>query len=125
MIDPLVVRRVMAISFPLGAFGHFWWVWRHGLLYHGPAPGWAVWFWYGLCAVDFLVCLLLLTQPRAGLVLAVATMAVSLLVNWFYFPTFEYGLNWVLLGLTAFGLWVGAVTPWLWQSLRKPGADLG
>lgn len=123
MIEPAVVIRLMAVGFPLGALGHFWWVWKHGLLYHGPAPAWAVGFWYGLCAVDVLVCLLLLTQPRAGLVLAVATMAVSLLVNWICFPTFEYGINWVLIGLTTFGLWVFAVTPWLWRNLHKPGTE--
>ena len=117
--DPILVRRILAYSFPLGAFAHFWWVGKHGLLYHGPAPGWAVWFWYGLCAVDFVVCVLLLTRPRAGLVAAVATMAVSLAVNWLCFPTFEYSFNWVLLGLTAFGLTLFALTPWLWRSGRE------
>ena len=122
MTASVVVRKLMAVSFPLGALGHFWWVWKHGLLYHGPAPAWAVWFWYGLCAVDVLVCLLLLTRPRTGLVLAVATMAVSLGVNWVCFPTFEFGFNGVLIGLTAFGLGVFAVAPWLWRSLEPPGA---
>ena len=123
MIAAVVVRKLMAVSFPLGALGHFWWVWKHGLLYHGPAPAWAVWFWYGLCAVDILVCLLLLTRPRTGLVLAVATMAVSLGVNWVCFPTFEFGFNGVLIGLTAFGLGVFAVAPWLWRSLEPPGPE--
>lgn len=123
MIAAVVVRKLMAVSFPLGALGHFWWVWKHGLLYHGPAPAWAVWFWYGLCAVDVLVCLLLLTRPRTGLVLAVATMAVSLGVNWVCFPTFEFGFNGVLIGLTAFGLGVFAVAPWLWRSLEPPGPE--
>lgn len=113
-MNPVLVRRIMAFSFPLGALGHFWWVWRHGLLYHGPAPAWAVWFWYGLCALDFIVCALLLARPRAGLAGAVATMAVSLAVNWLCFPTFEYGFNLVLIGLTAFGVFVFVTTPWLW-----------
>ncbi len=122
MIDPVVARRMMAVCFPLGALGHFWWMGKHGLLYHGPAPAWAVWFWYGLCAVDFAVCLLLFYRPRAGLVAAVATMAVSLTVNWLCFPTFEYGFNWVLIGLTLFGLGVFATFPWLWRTLdRSPG----
>lgn len=119
MSDPTLVRKAMATCFPLGALGHVWWVLKHGLLYHGPAPSWAVWFWYGLCVVDVVVCLLLLVRPRAGLVLAVATMAVSLMVNWTCFPTFEYGFNWVLVGLTVFGAWVFAVTPWLWQTIRN------
>ena len=123
MIAAVVVRKLMAVSFPLGALGHFWWVWKHGLLYYRPAPAWAVWFWYGLCAVDVLVCLLLLTRPRTGLVLAVATMAVSLGVNWVCFPTFEFGFNGVLIGLTAFGLGVFAVAPWLWRSLEPPGPE--
>lgn len=123
MIDPAVVRRMMAFSFPLGALGHFWWVGRHGLLYHGPAPAWAVLFWYGLWAVDILVCFLLLIRPRVGLVLALVTIAVSLAVNWTCFPTFEFGFNWVLMGLTAFGLGVFAVTPWLWRSFEEPGPD--
>lgn len=113
-MNPVLVRRIMAFSFPLGALGHFWWVWRHGPLYHGPAPAWAVLFWYGLCAVDVVVCTLLLTRPRAGLVMAVATMAVSLVVNWLCFPTFENGFNLVLIGLTTFGVFVFVATPWLW-----------
>ena len=116
MIDPVAVRTLMAVSFPLGAIGHFWWVGKHGLLYHGPAPAWAVWFWYGLCATDFVVGYLLLQRPRPGLVLAGATMVVSLWVNWTCFPTFDYGFNWILVGLTIFGLWVFAVTPWLWRA---------
>lgn len=123
MIDPVVVRRVLAVSFPLGALGHFWWVGQHGLLYHGPAPSWAVWFWYGLCAIDAVVCLLLLYRPKAGLILAATTMAVSLIVNWACFPTFEYGFNWVLVGLTLFGLLVFSVTPWLWRAAERPKAN--
>ncbi len=123
-MSPDRVRRLMAFAFPLGALGHFWWVWRHGLLYHGPAPEWAVWFWYGLCAVDFVVCVLLLTRPRAGLIAAVTTMAVSLTVNWLCFPTFEYSINLVLIGLTAFGLWVFAVTPWLWRASGSGGTAI-
>lgn len=115
-MNPVVVRKLMAISFPLGALGHFWWVAQHGLLYHGPAPAWAVWFWYGLCVVDVVVCALLLARPRTGLLLAATTMAVSLWVNWTCFPTFENGFNWVLVGLTMFGLWVFIVTPWLWRA---------
>lgn len=110
------VRLMLAACFPLGALGHFWWVGRHGLLYHGPAPGWAVWFWYGLCVIDFLVCAVLIARPQAGLILAVATMVVSLVVNWTCFPTFQHGPNPVLLGLTAFGLTLFALTPWLWRA---------
>ncbi len=120
-LDPVLVRRIIAVSFPLGALGHFWWLGKHGLLYHGPAPAWAVWFWYGLCAVDFVVCALLLTRPRPGLILAVATMIVSLSVNWLCFPTFENGSNLVLVGLTIFGLGLFAATPWLWRSLGDEG----
>lgn len=118
-MSPDLAFKLLALSFPLGALGHFWWVGRHGLLYHGPAPAWAVWFWYGLCAMDFVVCGLLLTHPRPGLILAVAVMAVSLTVNWTCFPTFERGFNGVLIGLTAFGLILFAVTPWLWMSLGR------
>lgn len=116
-MSPELARRIMAVCFPLGALGHFWWLAKHGLLYHGPAPEWAVWFWYILCAVDVAVCVLLLTRPRVGLAAAVLTMAVSLTVNWLCFPTFEYGFNLVLIGLTVFGIWVFCVTPWLWRSL--------
>ena len=120
MIAPETMRKVLAFSFPLGALGHFWWVWKHGLLYHGPAPAWAVWFWYALCAVDVVVCILLLTRPRVGLALAMATMAVSLWVNWTCFPTFEFGFNWVLVGLTLFGALVFATAPWLWRAHEGP-----
>ena len=111
-------RLAFAFAFPLGALLHFWWVAQHGLLYHGPAPAWAVWFWYGLCALDFVICWLFLTRPRLGLAAGVAAMAVSLAVNWLCFPTFEHQFNWVLLGLTAFGLVLFATTPWLWR--RSP-----
>jgi hypothetical protein len=119
-LSPGFVRKLLAFSFPLGAVGHFWWVGQHGLLYHGPAPAWAVWFWYCLCATDFMVCWLLLTQPRPGLALAVAVMAISLAVNWVCFPTFEHGFNGVLVGLTGFGLLVFCTAPWLWRSIDRP-----
>jgi hypothetical protein len=53
------------------------------------------------------------------LVAAVATMAVSLSVNWLCFPTFEFRFNWVLIGLTAFGLVLFATAPWLWRRLPE------
>jgi hypothetical protein len=109
------VRCIFAACFPLGAFGHFWWVWRHGLLYHGPAPPWAVVFWYALCAADFVIAWLLLTRPRLGLLAGLATMAYSLWINWAFFPTFQFGFNGVLVGLTAFGVALAATTPWLWR----------
>ena len=71
---------------------------------------------------DFVVCWLLLTRPRPGLALAIAVMAVSVIVNWTCFPTFERGFNGVLVGLTAFGLLVFCTAPWLWRSIgRKSG----
>lgn len=53
-------------------------------------------------------------------------MAVSLAVNW-VFPTFGYGINLVLIGLTQFGLFVFAVTPWLWADadLTQRSRNLG
>ncbi|HWE47179.1 MAG TPA: hypothetical protein VG407_14240 [Caulobacteraceae bacterium] len=113
------VRRVIAACFPAGALGHFWWVGKHGLMYFGPAPSWAVWFWYFLCAVDFAVCALLLLRPRIGLIAGLATMAFTLWVNWTCFPTFELGFNYVLMILTAFGVAFAAVTPWLWQATPR------
>ncbi|HEY3814901.1 MAG TPA: hypothetical protein VGL66_16910 [Caulobacteraceae bacterium] len=110
---------IVAAGFPMGAFGHFWWISKHGLLYHGPAPGWAVWFWYSLCAVDFVVCALLLKLPRVGLIAALATMAYTLTINWTCFPTFAFGFNYVLIALTVFGVAVAAVTPWLWRASRR------
>jgi hypothetical protein len=41
-----------------------------------------------------------------------------LLVNWTQFPTFEYAFNWVLIGLTLFGVIVFASAPWLWRQSR-------
>lgn len=54
---------------------------QHGLPYHGPAPSWAVWFWDALCGVDFVIQVLSLAWPRAGLAMTAATMAVNLAVN--------------------------------------------
>ena len=88
------------------------------LWYHGPAPAGRVWFWYGVCAVDLVVFWLLLTRPRAGIVLGVATMVTTLIVNWTQFPTFEYAFNCVLIGLTLFGVIVFATAPWLWRASR-------
>lgn len=68
------------------------------------------------------LCVLLLNRPRAGLAAAAVTMAVSLAVNW-VFPTFEYGINLVLIGLTQFGLFVFAVTPWLWADADRNAED--
>jgi hypothetical protein len=113
------VRVVLAWGFVFGAVSHFGWLWQNGsLLYHGPAPEWAVWFWFGVCAVDPVVFWLMLTRPRAGIGMGVATMVVTLAVNWTQFPTFEYGFNWVLIGLTVFGLTVFATAPWLWRASR-------
>lgn len=111
------VRTVLAFCFPLGALLHIGWVIAHrDFFYHGPAPAWAVWFWYGLCAVDLLVCWLLLVRPRVGVVASVLTMAVSLFVNWVYLPTFELKFNYVLIGLTVFGAIVAVTSAWLWRT---------
>jgi hypothetical protein len=109
------LQTVLALGFPLGAALHFWWVGKHGVWYHGHAPAWAVGFWYGLCVLDFVVCALMLRRPRLGLIWACAVMAVSLLVNWTCFPTFEFGFNPVLIGLTVFGATLALAAPWLWR----------
>jgi hypothetical protein len=112
-------RVVLAWGFVFGAVSHFGWLWVNGsLFYYGPAPPWAVWFWFGVCAVDFVVFWLMLAHPRAGIALASVTMIVTLVVNWTQFPTFEYYFNWVLLGLTAFGVIVWVTAPWLWRASR-------
>lgn len=113
------VRLLLACGFVFGCVSHFGWLWVNGsLLYHGPAPEWAVWFWFAVCAVDLVVFWLMLVHPRAGVALGGLTMVVTLLVNWTQFPTFEYGFNWVLIGLTVFGLIVFATAPWLWRASR-------
>ncbi|HEY7797134.1 MAG TPA: hypothetical protein VIA80_00095 [Hyphomonadaceae bacterium] len=113
------LRVVLAWGFVFGAVSHVGWVIYHGdVWYYGPAPGWAPWFWYGICLIDLAVFWLLLAQPRLGLVCAVTTMAVTLIVNWTQFPTFEFGFNYVLIGLTVFGAIVFAATPWLWVKSR-------
>jgi len=61
---------------------------------------------------------LLLKRPREGIALAVATMITTLIVNWTQFPTFEYTFNYVLIGLTVFGVIVFATAPWLWREAR-------
>lgn len=79
-------------------------------------PSWAILFWYGLCAVDFVVAWVMLASPRFGLALGLAVMAFGLWVNWTFFPTFEFGPNFVLLILTAFGATLAVLTPWLWSN---------
>ena len=110
------VRLLLAAGFPAGALGHFWWVWKHGLLHHFERPAWAVWFWYGLCAVDVVVAAVLALRPRAGLVLGNAVMAVTLYVNLFVFASFEHGFNLVVAILVVFGVVLAGLTPWLWRS---------
>jgi hypothetical protein len=112
------VQTMLALCFPMGAALHFWWVGKHGLAYHGHAPAWAVGFWYGLCALDFVVCALMLRRPRAGLISGCAVMAVSLLVNWTCFPTFQFGFNLVLTGLSVFGAALALAAPWLLRSFH-------
>ena len=92
------------------AHGDFW--------YHGPAPSWAPWFWYGICIVDLFVFWMLLSKPRFGIALSVATMITTLIVNWTQFPTFQFVFNYVLIGLTLFGVIVFAAAPWLWRASR-------
>lgn len=112
-------RIVLAWGFVFGAVSHFGWLWLNGsLLHHGPAPAWAVWFWFAICAVDFVVFWLMLAHPRPGVALGVATMIVTLTVNWTQFPTFEYTFNWVLIGLTVFGVIILATAPRLWRASR-------
>ncbi len=120
------LRVVLAWGFVFGAVSHVGWVIYHGdVWYHGPGPSWAPWFWYGICIVDLVVFWLLLTRPRAGLAVGLTTMIVTLTVNWTQFPTFEFGFNYVLIGLTVFGVIVVAATPWLWAKsqwfLRRTG----
>jgi hypothetical protein len=113
------LRVVLAWGFIFGAVSHVGWTIYHGdLWYYGPAPSWAPWFWYGVCLVDFAVYWLLLNRPRAGIALSVATMIVTLWVNWTQFPTFEFHFNYVLIGLTVFGVIVFATAPWLWTASK-------
>lgn len=113
------LRVVLAWGFVFGAASHVGWVIYHGdVWYRGPAPEWAPWFWYSLCLVDLVVFWLLLAAPRAGIVLSLATMAATLSVNWTRFPTFEFQFNWILIGLTLFGVIVFATAPWLWTASR-------
>lgn len=112
-------RVLLGWGFVFGCVSHFGWLWANGsLFYHGPAPAWAVWFWFGICAVDLLVFWLMLAHPKAGIALGLVTMATTLTVNWTQFPTFEYTFNWVLLGLTLFGVIMFASAPWLWRRSR-------
>ncbi len=112
-------RVWLARGFVFGAASHIGWVMAHGdLWYYGPAPSWAPWFWYGICLVDLMVFCLMLSRPRAGIALSVTTMTVTLIVNWTQFPTFEFWLNYVLIGLTVFGVIVFAAAPWLWVASR-------
>lgn len=109
-------RVWLAWGFVFGAVSHVAWTLVNGSLwYYGPAPSWAPWFWYSICLVDFVVFWLLLKRPRGGIVLAVLTMITTLIVNWTQFPTFEYTFNYVLIGLTVFGVIVFALAPWLWR----------
>lgn len=113
------LRVVLAWGFVFGAVSHVGWVIYHGdVWYHGPGPSWAPWFWYGICVVDLIVFWLLLARPRAGLAGSLMTMIVTLTVNWTQFPTFEFGFNYVLIGLTFFGAIVFVTTPWLWAKSR-------
>jgi hypothetical protein len=112
-------RALLGVGFLFGAVSHFGWLWVNGSpWYHGPVPEWAVWFWYGICAVDFVVFWLLLAHPRTGVAMGVATMVTTLSVNWTQFPTFAYTFNWVLIGLTLFGVVMFALAPWLWRASR-------
>lgn len=112
-------RVWLAWGFVFGAVSHIGWVIAHGdFWYHGPAPSWAPWFWYGICAVDLLVFWVLLTMPRLGIALSVATMITTLVVNWTQFPTFQFVFNYVLIGLTLFGVVVFVAAPWLWRASR-------
>lgn len=112
-------RVMLAGGFIFGALSHFAWVGVHGdFWYYGPAPSWAPFFWYGICAVDFIVAWLLLARPRTGIALSFATMATTLVVNWTQFPTFQFVFNYVLIGLTIFGVIVFVTAPWLWRASR-------
>jgi hypothetical protein len=113
------MRVVLAWGFVFGAVSHIGWVIVHGdIWYYGPAPSWAPWFWYGICLVDLAVFWLLLTRPRLGIIGALATMMSTLVVNWTQFPTFEFGFNYVLIGLTVFGVIVFATAVWLWSASK-------
>jgi hypothetical protein len=61
---------------------------------------------------------MLLTRPRPGIALSVATMITTLVVNWTQFPTFQFVFNYVLIGLTLFGVVVFVAAPWLWRASR-------
>jgi hypothetical protein len=112
-------RVVFAWGFIFGAVSHVGWVIYHGdFWYHGPGPAWAPWFWYSICLVDLAVYWLLLTRPRTGIVVSVLTMITTLWVNWTQFPTFEFGFNYVLIGLTVFGILVPVTAPWLWVASK-------
>jgi hypothetical protein len=113
------MRIVLAWGFVFGAVSHIGWVIVHGdAWYHGPGPDWAPWFWYSICLIDLVVFWVLLTRPRPGVALAFATMVTTLIVNWTQFPTFQYTFNYVLIGLTVFGVLVFVLAPWVWMRSR-------
>ena len=79
-------RVAIALTFPRGAILHIGWVfWHRDLMYHGTAPSWAVWFWYSLFVMDFIVCWVLLKHPKTGTILAVSTMTTTSFVNLTFF----------------------------------------
>lgn len=112
-------RVVLAFGFIFGAVSHIVWVIVHGdIWHHGPGPVWAPAFWYGLCLFDPFVFWMLVTRPRLGITLGALTMIVSLAVNWLCFPTFEFQFNYVLIGLSVFGVVMVLTAPWLWRASK-------
>jgi len=112
-------RVILGVGFLFGAVSHFGWLWVNGsslVSRSGARMGGVVLVWNR--AVDFVVFWLLLAHPRAGVAMGVATMVTTLSVNWTQFPTFEYTFNWVLIGLTLFGVVMFTLAPWLWRASR-------
>ncbi|HVY87879.1 MAG TPA: hypothetical protein VG942_03375 [Hyphomonadaceae bacterium] len=118
-------RVVLAWGFIFGAVSHIGWVIVHGdVWYHGPGPVWAPVFWYSICVIDLIVYWFLLHRPRVGLVMSVLTMITTLIVNWTQFPTFQFTFNYVLIGLTVFGVIVFGTVTWLWRASNwRPNRD--
>ncbi|MFK7930186.1 MAG: hypothetical protein AB8H79_18500 [Myxococcota bacterium] len=107
---------IMATALAIGAMSHWADAFYGGLQPYPAQPAVFNAFWSSLMVLNPVAAVLLVVQPRWGLVLALGIMACDVGIN-----TVAFGGGWPLWMQAGFAMFVLAVTPLCWRNARTEG----
>ena len=119
-----VFRVIMIGAFSVGTCTHLENMWRAGLVLLPSQPLAFNVYWTSLTLLDPLAAFLLVTRPRAGLILGGAIMVSDVAINACAFPPRgAIQLEWAFWLQASFAAFLLSVSPSCWRSLnREPKA---